>query len=525
MDRSTPSTIGDLGVAWTFPIESQTAFGALATNPLILDGVVYVQDLTSNVYAIDLETGEQLWKTTYDVDQLGPNGVAVGYGKVFAVQGVNAIVALDLDDGSEIWATDLRTQNDSEGITIQPIVFDGRVYVSTVPGTGVTDFYAGGVAGFLYALDQETGQVVWNFSTVDSPDLWGNPEVNSGGGAWYPPTIEVQSGRTFWGIGNPAPFPGNEEFPSGSSRPGRNLYTDSVMAMTSDGQLDWFTQVRRHDLYDLDFQLSPILAQVPIAGDDAEGDREVVIGGGKNGEIVAMDRATGEILWRTSVGTHKNENVDPVPASGIEVYPGTLGGIETPMAFRDGVVFAAYIDGSTFYTPSGSQSTPIDERTGGIVAVDATNGQLLWESSYDVIPVGAVTAINDLVFSSTYDGRMFALDRETGGEVWTMQSPAGINGWPAVAGDTIVVPAGVGAAPMLIALRLGAEGELPAPPPPSPAPVASPGASPGAGVLSITTTADAPLSFDTDHARGDRRRGRDGQLRQRVIHPAQHRLL
>ena len=73
-----------------------------------------------------------------------------------------------------------------------------------------------------------------------------------------------------------------------------------------------------------------------------------------------------------------------------------------------------------------------------------------------------------------------------------MQSPAGINGWPAVAGDTILVPAGVGAEPMLIALRLGAEGELPSPPPATP----SPDGSPAADSLAIATTEGAPVSFD-----------------------------
>ena len=258
------STIGDLGVAWTFPIDSQSDSGSAPSRRTrsILDGVAYFQDLTSNVYAVDLETGELIWEATYDVSQLGPNGVAVGYNKVFAVHGLSGVVALDIDDGSEVWVADLQTQNDSEGVTIQPLVFDGRVYVSTVPGTSNQDFYSGGVAGILYALDQETGEVIWGFSSVDSEDLWGNPEVNSGGGAWYSPTVDQATGRTFWGIGNPGPFPGTEEFPNGSSRPGRNLYSDSVMAMTSDGQLQWFTQVRPHDLYDLDFQAPPILAQV-----------------------------------------------------------------------------------------------------------------------------------------------------------------------------------------------------------------------------------------------------------------------
>ena len=62
------------------PLLATGLFRGVTTNPLILDNGVYVQDLNSNVYAIDLEDGEQLWKATYDIEQLGPNGVAVGYG-------------------------------------------------------------------------------------------------------------------------------------------------------------------------------------------------------------------------------------------------------------------------------------------------------------------------------------------------------------------------------------------------------------------------------------------------------------
>jgi len=49
----------------------------------------------------------------------------------------------------------------------------------------VTSFYLAGGMGILYALDEQTGSVKWSFNTVKDGDLWGHPEVNSGGGAWY----------------------------------------------------------------------------------------------------------------------------------------------------------------------------------------------------------------------------------------------------------------------------------------------------------------------------------------------------
>src|SRR5690606_29256776 len=147
----------------------------------------------------------------------------------------------------------------------------------------------------------ETGRVVWSFSTVDSDDLWGHPEVNSGGGAWYPPAVDVQTGTTFWGIGNPAPFPGTEEWPSGSSRPGPNLYTDSMLALDHlTGELVWFRQVLPHDLFDHDFQISPILAELNVSGSE----QKLVFGAGKLGKVYAFNRSTGEIIWSTVVGKY-----------------------------------------------------------------------------------------------------------------------------------------------------------------------------------------------------------------------------
>lgn len=63
-----------------------------------------------------------------------------------------------------------------------------------------------------------------------------------------------------------------------------------------------------------------------------------------------------------------------------------------------------------------------------------------------------------LVITSVFAGTVYALDRDSGEIVWSYQASAGINAPLAVAGDTIIVPAGMpvrsGNNPRLIALRL-----------------------------------------------------------------------
>ena len=74
------SSIGQLGDAWAFPVQSSAAFGALTANPTIVGTTLYIQDASANVYAINLETGEQIWANMYNdvVPSGGPNGVTAG---------------------------------------------------------------------------------------------------------------------------------------------------------------------------------------------------------------------------------------------------------------------------------------------------------------------------------------------------------------------------------------------------------------------------------------------------------------
>lgn len=450
------TNVNTLGEAWTFAIPGTGPYGAAASNPIIVNQTVYLEDLASNIYAINLEDGSVGWQANFNETAFGPNGPAVGYGKIFAAIGTTNVAAISTEDGSVVWNVRL-TEGDVEGITIQPIVYDGLVYVSTVPGSSDQNFYAGNVSGILYALDEETGEIVWQFNTVESDDLWGYAEVNSGGGAWYPPAVDTSNGDIFFGIGNPGPWPGTEEFPNGSSRPGNNLYTNSMLSLDHrTGELNWFRQVLPHDLFDLDFQISPILATVNYLDQQ----RDVVIGAGKLGRVFAFDRASGEILWQTAVGQHENDLLDQL-AEGqtTEVMPGPLGGVETPMAMaEDGMIYVPVVNLAGYYEPGQFVDSQFDFSTasGELVAIDGNTGKIVWQNDFDTMNIGAATVVNDLVFTATMDGMIYAFDRHTGEQLWSYQAAAGINGWPAVVGDIILWPAGQGENPTLVALQLGA---------------------------------------------------------------------
>ena len=207
-----------------------------------LNGTVYLQDLNSNVYALDRTTGQVKWQHVFNKPSAGPNGVAFGDGRIYGATSTDAF-ALDAQTGNTLWTRRL-TRNTHEGVDMTPQVFDGTVLLSTVPGN-ISNFYAGNGDGIVWALDAATGQVKWKFNTIaDGAKLFGNPDVNSGGGLWYPPSVDSR-GRVFISVANPAPLYGTKKFPNGSSRPGPNLYTNSLVAL--DGQTGkrlWFQQAR-----------------------------------------------------------------------------------------------------------------------------------------------------------------------------------------------------------------------------------------------------------------------------------------
>ena len=477
-------TVDQLGEAWAFPVAAPGSFGALTAHPTVVGDMVYLQDAAANVYAINKETGEQAWANMYNdvVPSGGPNGIAAAYGLLFTtIGGLADVVALKPDTGEEVWRTNIKGSL-NEGITTSPLVYDSVVYVSTIPGSSEA-FYGGGQRGVIHAIDAATGGVLWYFDTT-TDNLWGNPRVNSGGGFWHPPTAD-EDGKIYFPIANPAPYPGTEEFPFASSRQGDNLYTDSVLKMDpATATLDWYTQVRQGDVWDLDNQLSPVLA-------DVDG-KKLAFASGKHGVAYALDRDTGEIVWRTPVGTHKNDELtyedlkDRDPNEAIEVMPGTLGGVETPMAFsadKNLLILPVYELASTYIGSGFDPNTPFDftSATGFLVALNATDGSVVWQTELASGPLAGATITNDIVWSSGLDGAVQAFSLEDGSEVFTYQTTAGVNAPLAVSGDYVFIPAGgplipssatsdpaPTAALQLIAIKIGGtglatpEGEAPA---------------------------------------------------------------
>jgi len=450
------STVNQLEIAWTSPIEAESSFGSYASSPILSKGVIYSQDLASNVQAIEASGGDVLWTKKYELPDHGPNGVVVQGGMVYGATPTSAF-ALDQETGKQVWSVPL-IRNEHEGIDMAPGYHDGIVYVSTVP-VNVGEFYGAGAVGIVWALDGKTGKKLWHFDTVPK-SLWGKPGANSGGGLWYTPAFD-EHGSMYLGVGNPAPFPGTEKEPWGSSRPGPNLYSDALVKLDAKtGKLEWYYQVTPHALYDWDFQNPPMLVKA--------GGKELVLGAGKSGIVAALDAKTGKPVWKKTVGKHNGHDDDGLLAMRGEtsklkppylVYPGSLGGVIAPMATDGKTVFIPVVNAPLEIVTQTERQEP-GPLSGELVALDAKTGALKWKHEFpNAAAYGFTTVANDLVFATTSDGNVQAFNTNTGQVAWQETLPSGTNAGVMVAGDMMIAPAGLAAAegqtPQLVAFRLG----------------------------------------------------------------------
>jgi alcohol dehydrogenase (cytochrome c) len=475
----TSSNVSTLGVAWCVPVESTGAARAAgladgySATPVVVNGVVYTQDLESNVMAIRLATGKVLWTHNYNSLNGGPDGVTVAGGTVYAATN-HAAVALSAATGRQLWSRTL-IGNDHEGIDMAPGYNDGTVYVSTVPINPTVGQYLGHAKATLWALNAATGAPEWSWDEVQN--LWGNPGLNSGGGLWDPPSFD-SAGNIYIGIANPGPIGPTgwpRGYPWGTSRPGPDLYTDSVVKLSPAGKLLWYYQLTPHDLYDWDLQDSPVLTT-------AHG-RPVVIGGGKAGILIELNAQTGTLLWKLPVGVHSGHDNDglitenatpaspiPLPAK-FDLDPGVFGGIESQLATNGSTTFAAVnnlavplsVKGVTESSKAFEASIP--KATGEMIAVSQDTGKIEWDDKLPSSPYGAAAVTNDVVFTTTYHGDLYAFNAATGTILLKTPLSAGTNAPVTIDGDYVIAGAAnalsSGQQPLIIAYKIGAKGKLP----------------------------------------------------------------
>lgn len=142
-----------LRLLWTFETEGGEAHGSIRGSAAIADGMVYFTSRDGRVYALDAENGSLIWY--YQTGSMWGAGKApsptVADGRVYVGSWDNYFYALDAGNGELVWKFNVYRPGELYGVNVAPVVIRGRVYV-------------GSWNGYFYCLNAENGGLIWSYS-------------------------------------------------------------------------------------------------------------------------------------------------------------------------------------------------------------------------------------------------------------------------------------------------------------------------------------------------------------------------
>ena len=274
--------IRQLGGAWYNRIEGGLESGNSQSTPVVVDGTIFIESALGNVIAVDGKTGVTKWRYEQTRGSLTRRGVAVGGGKVFTKGRGNWVIALDQETGQVVWERQINGYGNVQKVAVT--YHDGRLYLGTNDGN----------EGAALCVNADNGDVIWHFWGVPRPgefgnDTWEGDSWRTGGATpWMHPAIDPELGLVYYTFGNAR---GSRSSQDGSERGGMNLFANSIVALDMNtGEYRWHFQSVHHDIWDMDNVMAPVLVDAKIRGRD----RKLVVYGSKLGMYFILDRETGE---------------------------------------------------------------------------------------------------------------------------------------------------------------------------------------------------------------------------------------
>ncbi|MBA2684207.1 MAG: PQQ-binding-like beta-propeller repeat protein [Gemmatimonadaceae bacterium] len=446
----TAANVASLTPACIFPLGVKAN---MQTGLVAVDGTLYFTTATET-YAVDAASCALRWRHRYDYDPKPPfdpnkvnRGIAylAGPDRARLFRGANdgRVMALDPATGDELWSAVAGDPETGETFPAAPIAWNGMVFMGNAGGDNFS------VKGRLMAFDAKTGGRIWSFDLVPENGVaartWPQgterfPKV--GGASWTSYALDTATGVVYTPTGNAAP-----DFIA-EVRPGRNLYTYSVVALDSrGGTLKTFYQMLERDDHDWDVAAAPSLVST-------HGGQHLVIAAGKDGHVYGTDQATGKRIFATPVSTLENTDA-PLTGKGARFCPGVNGGVEwngPSYSPRTNLLYVGSIDWcTTIATHSADQpgklrgkealpwtgSTALrapfgvndPTRRGWLTAIDADNGSIKWRYASPTPLIAGVTATaGDVVFTADLTGKILAFGAKDGHELWSYDAGAPIGG-------------------------------------------------------------------------------------------------
>jgi quinoprotein glucose dehydrogenase len=285
------------------------AVSQMQCNPLIVHSIMYCTAPNLVAFALNAETGEELWRFE---DASADDGIGVYHSRgvtywesgddrriFFSARG--QLFALNAHSGKPV-----STFGNDGSISLHaglPAWAEDQLVIATTPGTIYKDLlilgtrvgeFAGSAPGHVRAFDARTGEVRWLFRTIPEAgsfgaDTWPEDALERAGGAnsWAGIAVDHQRGIAFVPTGS-ATF----DF-YGGDRQGDNLFANSLLALDAEsGERIWHYQFVRHDVWDRDLPAPPNLVEIQREGKSIPAVAQAT----KTGHVFLFHRETGELL-------------------------------------------------------------------------------------------------------------------------------------------------------------------------------------------------------------------------------------
>jgi alcohol dehydrogenase (cytochrome c) len=348
---------------------------------------------------------------------------------------------------------DLKTSHCA--LTSAPLVVDDKLIVGGSGGDR-------GARAHIDAFNADTGERLWQTYSVPAPnepggDTWkGNTEAwkHGGGSFWQTGSYDPATKLTYWGTGQPVPMFDPEY------RPGDNLFTNSTLALDiNTGKIKWYFQYTPGDFLDYDEIGIQTLVDTKVNGED----RKILAHFGRNGFFYTLDRANGQFIaaqqyaqkvnWTDGIDPKTGKPVEYDQNKDIQVYkigkpsrreqgklegcPNIQGGVNfmptsyshrTHMSYGGGIEGCSNItvdpsnDASGAYWLGGAYANAEDVK-GSVAIVDPATGKKSAQQSMPHPVYSGVTATaGGVVFTTTLEGTVWALDDVTLKPLWSFNT-------------------------------------------------------------------------------------------------------
>jgi alcohol dehydrogenase (cytochrome c) len=451
------TNVGAMKVLCTYDTGQYTGFtsGLIEVNGALIAVTEY------DIFSIDPSNCHLNWRTHETYTPASPQGVNRGAaymdGRLFRGTQDGRVLAYDFKTGARLWATTIADPKKGESVPAAPIAWNGLVFVGNAGGD------VKGVKGRMYALDAQSGAIVWEFYLVPkSPgDVTRGPQGASsldastwrnapgspiaGGATWTSYTLDPASGLIYVPGGNPAP-----DFATGP-RQGSNLYSGSVVVLdATTGAYRNHIKVVPVDWHDWDVSSAPAIVRTA-------GGKSILSVAPKDGHLYGFDLASGALLYRNPVTRVENADQTFSPGQSVHFCPGSVGGAEWNGPAYDpdtNLIMVGEVEWCTTVkqqTPAQIQKTkmatpwsaedsinpyntwgkqdPFGQWAGWVYASDADTGAWKWRarSNYPV-QSGVTPTAGGVVFFGDMGGNVYALDAANGQKLWGRKIGGAVGG-------------------------------------------------------------------------------------------------